>query len=240
MDETRTYPELSQAEFPPDQEKQTAPVTTSRKRRIDTNSDNEEPQLKRARLTRKNLALFNKIGKKKASDSTDKSGSIKTTSTTSSSFALQARENSIFEPRRFKPPTNLEHIRKRHAQSRTTASPPELVYNDYIDRVEGAENEATMVFEVGSRLLKEYPKGYKRVFNQAFTGFPRNVGFNNGLSAPQPDFIEGLKIKEYFPFPVHKYIDGATLYKDNPNSLTLPQVTGEWKRRGKDIKKARL
>lgn len=40
-----------------------------------------------------------------------------------------------------------------------------------------------MVFGVGHKLLKEYPKGgYKRAFNQAFTGFPKDVGFNNGLS----------------------------------------------------------
>lgn len=39
-----------------------------------------------------------------------------------------------------------------------------------------------MVLEEGGQLLKGYVKGYKRAFNQVFTGFPRDVGFNNGLS----------------------------------------------------------
>jgi hypothetical protein len=97
-----------------------------------------------------------------------------------------------------------------------------------------------MVFEVGGKLPKQYPKGYKRVFNQAFTGFPKDVGFNNNLSAPQPDFVEGVRMQEYRPFPVDEYINGAVLYKDNPGSVTLSHLTGEWKGSGKDMDKARL
>jgi hypothetical protein len=66
------------------------------------------------------------------------------------------------------------------------------VYEDYVDTVLGVCNETTTLFEMGSKMLKQYPKeGYKKAFNQAFTGFPKDVGFNNGLSAPQPDFVEG-------------------------------------------------
>ena len=44
-----------------------------------------------------------------------------------------------------------------------------------------------MVVEVSGKLLKEYDgKGYNQVFHQAFTGIPEEVGFDNGLSAPQP------------------------------------------------------
>jgi hypothetical protein len=114
------------------------------------------------------------------------------------------------------------------------------VYNDYVDRVEGADNEATMVFEVGGQLLKKYLKGYKRAFSQAFTGFPKDVGFNNGLSTPQPDFAEGLEMQEYLPFPVDEHVNGAVLYKDNPRPLTLPHLAGEWKGCGKDMNDARL
>lgn len=98
-----------------------------------------------------------------------------------------------------------------------------------------------MVFEVGGRLLKKYDdKGYRRAFNQAFTGFPKDVGFSKGLSAPQPDFVEGLELQGYDPFPVHKHVCGAVLHKDNPRSVTLPHVAGEWKGPGKDMKEARL
>ena len=105
-------------------------------------------------------------------------------------FALQAYKNGILDPLTSKPPTNLEVIRTRHAQPRRTAPPSESAYEDYAEKVEAAPNEATMVFETGRRLLKEYPpkEGYQRVFNQAFTGFPKDVGFNSSLSAPKPDF----------------------------------------------------
>ncbi|KAK3336992.1 hypothetical protein B0T19DRAFT_348997 [Cercophora scortea] len=214
---------------------QTSPTTPKQKRQIDSDNDNNERQAKRARLTRKNLARFNKMEKSKGSRrasthrESDDSTTTKSLSTTAPGFEMQARKNGMLEQRESKPPTNLEDIRKRHVKSRATASPPESAYNDYVDRVEEAENEATLVVYTSARILKEHPKGYKSVFNRAFTGFPRNVGFNNGLSAPQPDFIEGLEMKDYLPFPVDEYIDSAVLYKDSPRSVTLPHLAGEWK-----------
>ena len=73
-----------------------------------------------------------------------------------------------------------------------------------------------------------------------FSGFPKNVGFNDGFSAPQPDSVEGLEMEEYRPFPVDKYVNGSVLYKDNPGSVTLPHLAGEWKGPGMDLTGARL
>lgn len=86
-----------------------------------------------------------------------------------------------------------------------------------------------MVFEVGGKLLKEYPKGYKRSFNRSCTNPPNQAGYNSGLSAPQPDFVEGLEMEAYLPFPIDEHVDGAALYKDDPFSVTLPHLAGEWK-----------
>ena len=213
------------------------PASTTRKRRIDDND--VEPQPKRAPLTRKNLSTFDKMGKKTSNPTDGLSITTKTTSTTMSGFANKARKNGILDPRSSKPPKNLKEIRERHSKTRATASPPESVYNDYADRVEKAKNEATMVVET-SELLKKYPKGYDRVFNQAFTGLPRNLGFNNGLSAPQPDFIEGLENEELRPFSVDDHVPGATLYQDDPHSLTLPQIAGEWKGPNGNMNEARM
>ncbi len=102
------------------------------------------------------------------------------------------------------------------------------MYNDYVDRVEGAGNEATVVIHT-SELLKRYPKGYRQAYNRAFTNLPGDVGFNNGLSAPQPDFVEGLEAEEYRPFPADDCVPGAALYRDDPRSITLPHIAGEWK-----------
>ena len=220
------------------QEEQAPLTTQSRKRQIDSHSD-DEPLAKRARLTRKNLALFDKMGKKKAPESSD--GSTKTTSTTTSGFADKARGNGILPSCYSKLPTDLEDVRQRHAAPRATASPTESVYEHFANRITKADNEATMVVEVSRHLLKEYDdKGYKRTFNQQFTDFPKNVGFNNGLSAPQPNFIEGLEKEEFYPFPVGKHVDGATLYRDNPYSVTLPHIAGEWKGPDGSMREAEL
>lgn len=99
-----------------------------------------------------------------------------------------------------------------------------------------------MLYETGRRLLKDYDEddSYTRAFNQQFTNFPSDVGFNRGLSAPQPDFVEGLGKKAFKPFPVGSHIDGAVLFKDSPSSVTLPHLAGEWKGPGQDMKKAEL
>uniref|UniRef100_A0A8H7K2F6 Uncharacterized protein n=1 Tax=Bionectria ochroleuca TaxID=29856 RepID=A0A8H7K2F6_BIOOC len=249
MDKKQNSPKLSQAEPLPTQEKQVPP---SRKRQIDNESDTDDkPQLKRARLTRQNLARFNKMGKgkekesKKSSsqrDSTSGSRKSKTTSTTTAGFALQAHKNGILDPLGSKPPTNLEDLRKRHTRPRETVSPTESRFKYYVNDVGNAGNEVTMVVETSGHLLKKYEddEGYNRSFNRSFTGFLESVGFNDGLSAPQPDFVEGLGMQEYDPFPVDEHVSGAVLYEDNPRSLTLPHIAGEWKGSGKNMEEARL
>ncbi|KAJ3466759.1 hypothetical protein MRS44_004323 [Fusarium solani] len=216
--------------------------------RHNSNSEREH-QPKRTRLTREALALFNKMGEEKGKrasapaplEAIVESSTTKTISTTMSGFAMQASRNGILDPLDSKPPVNLDDIRERHAQSRETASPTESAYEGYVKTVGLAPNEATMVVEVTAGLLKRCPdKGYYRAFNQAFTGLTEDAGFNNGLSAPQPDFVEGLKRNEFRPLLIEDHVDGAVLYKDNPKSMTLPHLAGEFKGPGKDLEKARL
>jgi hypothetical protein len=255
MDKNQPSPELSQAELLPLQEAQVPAHPPSRKRQLDSDDDDDaEPRTKRAlttrptsepaRLTRKNLALFNKMGNsKKTSTHRDSDGTntTKSLSITAPGFNVRAYQNGIFDPRDSKPPKNLKDIRKKLAQRRATASPPESVYKEYVDKIGEAPNEATVVIQSGIKLLKEHPgKSYKQVFNQAFTGYPKDVGFNNGLSTPQPDFVEGLGMQEYRPFPVEKHVSGAVLYKDDPHSVTLPHIAGEWKGPGGSMLEATL
>jgi hypothetical protein len=90
-----------------------------------------------------------------------------------------------------------------------------------------------------SKLLKEYGRGYRRVYNQALNDFPKSVGFNTGLSAPQPDMIEGLDLREFKPFPVRQELGGAAVPTSENNATTLPHLAGEWKAGGKDMIQAR-
>ncbi|KAE8445148.1 hypothetical protein EG329_013644 [Mollisiaceae sp. DMI_Dod_QoI] len=90
-----------------------------------------------------------------------------------------------------------------------------------------------------SKLLKEYGRGYRRVYNQALNDFPKSVGFNTGLSAPQPDMIEGLDLREFKPFPVRHELGGGAVPTSENNATTLPHLAGEWKAGGKDMIQAR-
>ena len=213
------------------------PITPTRKRQIDSDSDE-----KGAPLTRDNLARLDKMVKKKAVAFTDESGSIKTsmTSTTIPGFNVKAIKNGIVPAPSSKAPANLMARRKRGAESLGTASPTESEHRGFVKRIKNAGNEATILWTT-NKLLKEYnDEDYVTATDRAFTGFPKYVGFNNDLSAPQPDFVEGSRMQDYLPFPVDEHVNGAVLYKDDPCSVTLPHIAGEWKGPTGNLKEAEL
>ncbi|KAK3691994.1 hypothetical protein B0T22DRAFT_474971 [Podospora appendiculata] len=200
------------------------------------------PPAKRARLTRENIRLLDKMTRSRAPpvSTGDAESRSKTISTTSSDFAAQAAKNGILDPISSKAHKNLRDSIARLNQSRETASPPESVYEDYLDTVGSVPNESYMLIEM-TPLLKGYKdRGYRRAFNQPFTAYPKDVGFNNGLSAPQPDFVQGLRQREFRPFPIADELDSAVLFEDNRHSLALPHIAGEWKNRGKNMEGAAL
>ena len=104
------------------------PSLVTQKRLLDpvaSDGDDSKSPLKRPRLTRKNLALLDKMGKKTSAppgSTDDSSSTAETTSTTTSAFAMQAFCNGMLLPRDSRPPTNLQAIRERHARSRASAS----------------------------------------------------------------------------------------------------------------------
>jgi hypothetical protein len=189
-----------------------------------------ELRLKPLPLTRENLARLTEIEKKKLSiQLKDEWSTTKTYTSTTSGFNLRARENRILDPISSKPPTNLEDIMRRHIASRATPSPTHSEYEGYAAKVLRAGNEATMVFEVGGHMLKEQDHdGYQRAFDRPLTGFPRDIGFNDGLPTPQPNFVEGPGLEGFHPFPVEEHLTSAILYNDDIHSIVLPHLAGEW------------
>lgn len=120
MEKKQTSLELLQAELPPTQEEQVAVNPPLQKRHLGS----AEPRIKRARLTRQNLAEFNKMSKKNPDPISDsRSTTVRPTSTITSGFADKARRSGILDSRSSKPPKNLNDIRKRYAKSRVTPSP---------------------------------------------------------------------------------------------------------------------
>jgi hypothetical protein len=221
----------------------------TRKRRFNTSiKTSAEKPLKRARLTKENLNTFEKMGGRKRNNPNSKSSqsqpnssrsrakskslattesTSKTVSTTDSSFPRLAFENGVLDPDHSTPHENLGSHQVMLDRARNTASPTESEYTRFAHRIRRAPNKMTMVFETLSTLLKRYDGGYGRVYNQAFNDFPRNKGFNDGLSAAQPDMIEGLKISEFDPFPIRQELRGAAVPTLERDPLTLPHLAGE-------------
>jgi hypothetical protein len=94
---------------------------------------------------------------------------------------------------------------------------------------------------ISTKLLKDFDDDlqYTKVYNQRFNSFPADVGFNNGLSVPKPDFVEALQRPSFRPFSVKAELGGAAVLIDDADSMTLPHLAGEWKGRGKDMEEAR-
>jgi hypothetical protein len=90
-----------------------------------------------------------------------------------------------------------------------------------------------MVVETTHYLLKKSDDGgYRRHFNQVLTALPKEVGFNNGLSAPQPDLIEGFHPQQFRPFPVNEQLGGAAVLVKDEFSYVATScwgVEGTWK-----------
>lgn len=163
--------------------------------------------------------------------------SSKNVSTVDSSFLARIYDNGVFGPLDSAPPENLTYLQDRLNIARDSPSPTELQYHEFVHRTQSAPNEQTMLLET-SRLLKEHPRGYYRVYNQALTAFPKSIGPNIGISAPQPDMYEGLGQREFGPFPVDQELGGAAVPYWTENAITLSHLAGEWKAGGRNMKHA--
>ena len=115
-------------------------------------------------------------------------------------------------------------------------SPSAATYRNYRRAVGTAPNEQTVLVGVAQGLLRGCDdggdEGYDRVCNQAFTAFPKEVGFNNQLAT--------LWGQQFSPVPVEDQVSGGVLTGGNLRSLALLHLAGEFKGPGKNMKTARL
>lgn len=174
--------------------------------------------------------------KSRPTDSETKSTRSKqTTSTTDSGFQDIVFQNGVLNPNCSKPPANIELIQERIDRSRETASPSESDYRCFAAAIRRAPNEASVLYETSVLLQRYNEPGYHKSYNQAFSNFPKNVGFNNDLSAAQPDMVEGLDLTQFDPFPAREQLGGAATVYAGPEATTLAHLAGEWKGPGKDM-----
>jgi len=217
---------------------------------VSPGAENPQSGLVQARLTTNNLWLLDEMTRHERTPTPTARGSTSRPTTVAVRGAVQASKlsistatagfaaNGVLDQKDSKPPVNINNLYETLDRARKSPSPTPADFAKHVDAVDDAPNGATILYE--SNLLKEYDdKGYVRVFNQAFTAFPQDLGFNRGLSAPQPGMVEGLKQQEFKPFLAREELGGAAvLIRDFVSSVTLPHIAGEWKGPGENIQQA--
>lgn len=175
-------------------------------------------------------------------DSEAKLAKSKQKTSTAASFPDRVLANGIQPPATSKPPSNLAQLKIQISRQREESpSPSESELKIMVSKLRAVPNEQTILLRT-SQLLKEYGEednGYVKVYNQAFTAFPKNLGFNNGLLAAQPDMVEGLEMPAFAPFPIREKLGGAAVPNPGWGAITLPHIAGEWKGPGGLIEVAR-
>ena len=140
-----------------------------------------------------------------------------TISTTTSGFAEKAYENDILDPPDSREPPDLGTLRHRLTQRRNSIQPLPA-HQRYCEFISSSANEAKALALVQKRIMIDYEDlslQYRRAINQAITQTPRQ-DFNDNLSDPRPDLLEGL-FTSVLPHSLHNH----ALHKVN----SLPYAT---------------
>lgn len=176
------------------------------------------------------------------------SGGLKSVSTTDHQFEAIFRANggvSALDSVDF-PPSNVEEARAFIRQPRGSASPTSSQHRRFRTSLGKAGNERDVENLVQGRLFKDTNKtdalqdiDYGANVDKQWTAFPKNVGFNNGLSAPKPDLVEGYA-QRTFPPSIRQLGGAATLVHDQPGYVGLPHLAAEFKDSGKSMEEAEV
>lgn len=165
-------------------------------------------------------------------------------STTSEGFENRALQNGVLDAvRSGKQPVVDADVKKKLLASRGSASPTQSQYNKFADRIVEASNEQGTIAVYSKYIFQDtedahFDIGYRRKEDKMWTEFPKNVGFNNGLSAPKPDMIEGFA-RDSFP-PTIEQIKSSKIVRDEPKYVALPHMAVEYKAREKSLHEAKV
>lgn len=202
-------------------------------------------------MTRRNLRRLEKITRSRgtksetASDFTEKTG---TTSTTDPEFEAKFRANhgvSVLGSRKKALP-NRADLDKHMEASRDSASPTSSQDDRFVRGLERCANERDVEVLYHGRILKDTNKvpeledlDYCANIDKQWVAFPKDVGFNNGLSAPKPDLVEGYAQRAWPP-TIKQLGGAATLVKHDPGFTALPHFAGEFKDFGKSVRQGEV
>lgn len=179
---------------------------------------------------------------------TTPSGRSKTFSTTDHQFEAVFRKNGGLDPNDSDkhPPVNEKDIQAYLDKSRGSASPTRDDHQDFRTSLFKAGNEREIeslfqgsVYKDTNKTHELLKKDYGANIDRQWVAFPKDVGFNNGLSTPKPDRVEGYAQRS-FPKSIEQIGGAATLVNDSPAFVGLPHVATEFKAHGKSMLEAEV
>lgn len=129
--------------------------------------------------------------------------------------------------------------------SRRSASPTRDRHKVYTGKIQRNSSERELERHIESHIFQATGDNdelskilYVPKYDKQWMDFPRDVGFNNGLSPPKPDLIEGFWQTE-FPDTIYQLGGTATLVKAG-GYIAFPHFAAEFKDQGKDMHQAEV
>ena len=171
----------------------------TQKQRADVSIGAERP-LKRARLTKKNLEILEKMGGRERKSAGKKAtGQSTTITTTDKDFGPRLQQNNIVHTI-FEAPDDIEDVKKLLDRRRESESPSLLDYQRYVIVTADYENELGVEISAYPLLAKRTSReveisGYFQRPNHAWSAVDNHL--TTGLSDPQPDLVESYRKNDY-------------------------------------------
>lgn len=162
----------------------------------------------------------------------------------SEEFEIRALENGILgSVKSGEHPAVDANIHKRLLARRGSPSPTQSHYNKFADRIDEASNNQGIMAVYSKYVLQDaedayFDTGYRRKEDEVWTEFPQNVGFNNGLPAPEPGMIEGFS-RDSFPKTI-EHIKACRLVGDEHRYVALPHLAVEYQACETSMHKAKV
>lgn len=156
--------------------------------------------------------------------------------TTDPRFPRLALESGILLHNSSVPPLNLEEIQVFLGQDRKSPGPGQIEFTTYEQQAETAPGEAGVKSVLQDNILQRRKYSvYKIEHNQQFSRFPINVGFNNGLSAATPHWVEGY-FKDYFnQNPIVQSLEDSAVPTAGTFPIAIAHLIGEFKKLGGNL-----
>ena len=187
-------------------------------------------------MPRENKSSVKSKTNRTQSDQTAKtSSSTKTVPSSDPRFPELIQKNGILTKQESTKASNFDEIRNTLKRSRASPSPEPEDFQNFVVEVKDASNEESIQDAFLPLMRKFDVREIKRYRNQQFTKYPPNIGFNDGLSAAKPDFVEGYPKTAFGPYPVEERLGGSAVLAPGASAIALPHIAGEFKRLGGDM-----